>query len=479
VVYFELMTFRGSFSPAKLALSFALAMVLVGVGTTLHPSVIFAQTTDSTSADVAAKRAQLQAELNSLNSQIAQTSTTLTTLNGQGKTLQNQIDTLTAQIKKSQLQLRATQVQIQALQSNIVIHNDTIQNLSGKLSDEQNSLAQIIRQTNEIDNYSVVELMLSSDNVSSFFGDLDSFTTINQELNASYTQTTNTKSQKLTEKNQLVDQQSQQEQLQHEQSMEEAQIQTQQAAQKKLLAANKSQVVTETKVYNAQKESIATIQAELFALAGGSGQISLPAAIALAKQAGKATSVDPALILGILKQETNIGQNVGQCYLTNSPNKGDGINKNSGAAVDGLMKPTRDVDPFMSLTQTLGLDPYKQAVSCAPSYGYGGAMGPGQFIASTWVLYSSRIASMLGHAAPANPWNNLDAFTAVGLLMKDNGAPADLGATPGCPSAGCEAALRYFAGWGNADNPAYSFYGDGVMSFAAQFKSDINTLAGS
>ncbi|OYV28005.1 MAG: hypothetical protein B7W98_00505 [Parcubacteria group bacterium 20-58-5] len=40
------------------------------------------------------------------------------------------------------------------------------------------------------------------------------------------------------------------------------------------------------------------------------------------------------------------------------------------------------------------------------------------------------------------------------------------------------AALRYFAGWTHANNPAYAFYGDGVMEFASQFQQDINQLAG-
>jgi hypothetical protein len=55
---------------------------------------------------------------------------------------------------------------------------------------------------------------------------------------------------------------------------------------------------------------------------------------------------------------------------------------------------------------------------------------------------------------------------------------ADNGASAGTADAERTAALRYFAGWGNASNPAYAFYGDSVMGFAAQFQSDIDTLGG-
>ena len=61
---------------------------------------------------------------------------------------------------------------------------------------------------------------------------------------------------------------------------------------------------------------------------------------------------------------------------------------------------------------------------------------------------------------------------ATALLMRDNGANG------GTYNAERTAALRYFAGWANASNPAYAFYGDGVMSLTAQIQADINVLEG-
>lgn len=423
--------------------------------------------------DIGARRAQLQAQLDKLEGQIAQTQSTLTTLNGEHQSIQRDIDILTAGIKKSQLQIQATQVQIQALAENITVHASTIGTLSGKLSDEQESLAQIVRKTREIDDLSLVELVFSSEDVSSFFGDLDTFASLKSELGESSKELTRTKSATETEKSALEDQKAETERLKMIQAAEQQKIKDQQAQKQVLLNQTKSKEATYQSIIAAQQKTAAQIRAELFALAGGSGAISLPVAITLAKQAGAATGVRPALILGILKQETDLGKNVGQCLLTNSPAKGDGKGKNTGTPFAGVMKPTRDVDPFLAITAKLGIDPYSQVVSCPPSYGYGGAMGPGQFIPSTWVLYEDRVAQLAGHpGTPANPWNNLDAFTATALLMADNGATAQT------PAAERMAALRYFAGWGNASNPAYAFYGDGVMGFVNQFQSDIDTLGG-
>lgn len=455
---------------SRLLVSSFFLLLAVAIALLVYPHFSHAQT----AADVAARRAALQAQLDDLEKQIAQTQTTLTGLKGEGQSIQRDINILDAGIKKSQLQIRATQVQIDALSQNIVVHANTIGQLSSDLESEKESLAQILRKTNEIDDYSLVEVVMSAQDVSGFFGDLDSFFSIKQALGESSQQLTKTKDATETEKNALVDQKTEQEKLKNIQAAEEANIVKQQDQKKVLLAQNKSQTANYQSIFDTQQKTASQIRAELFALAGGSGQISLPNAIALAKQAGAATGVRPALILGILKQETNLGQNVGQCLLTNSPNKGDGKGKNTGTPFDGVMKPTRDVDPFIQITSALGIDPYSQVVSCPQAGGYGGAMGPAQFIASTWVLYADRIAAAAGHPSTmANPWNNLDAFTATALLMADNGAAAQT------PDAERLAALRYFAGWGGASNPAYSFYGDGVMGFADQFQSDINTLSGS
>lgn len=424
--------------------------------------------------DIAARRAALQAQLDDLEKQITQTQGTLTTLKGEGQSIQRDINILDANIKKSQLQIRATQVQIDALAQNIVVHTNTIGLLSSNLASERESLAQIIRSTNEIDQYSLIEVVMSAEDVSTFFGDLDSYVTLKDALGKSSEHIIKTRSATETEKDALLNQKVERERLRAIQASEQANIVKQQNQKKVLLAQNKTQAAHYQSIYDTQAKSAAQIRAELFSLAGGSGQIPLPTAIALAKSAGASTGVRPALILAIMKQETNLGQNVGQCLLTNSPNKGDGKGKNTGTPFDGVMKPERDVDPFMAITASLGIDWQSQPVSCPPTYGYGGAMGPGQFIPSTWNLLKDRVARAAGHPnTPANPWNNLDAFTATAILMADNGASARTEA------AERTAALRYFAGWGNAGNPAYAFYGDGVMGFAAQFQADIETLGGS
>ena len=64
-------------------------------------------------------------------------------------------------------------------------------------------------------------------------------------------------------------------------------------------------------------------------------------------------------------------------------------------------------------------------------------------------------------------------FMAAAILLEDNGAAA------GGYTAERLAALRYFAGWKNANKSAYAFYGDDVMEIATKIQAQINILQAS
>ena len=133
------------------------------------------------------------------------------------------------------------------------------------------------------------------------------------------------------------------------------------------------------------------------------------------------------------------------------------------------MKPDRDQQPFVTVTAELNLDPDITPVSCplhdsrGRQIGWGGAMGPAQFIPSTWMGYKDQVSAVTGQ--PANPFDIRDAFIAAAIKLK-----ADGGATQ---SGEWAAAMRYFSG---GTNPAFRFYGDNVVATAAKYQSDIDAL---
>ena len=435
------------------------------------PFAALAQT--DMAAAVASRQAELQNQLNSVEAQIAAQQALLDKAQSQHQTLQSQIDAYDAQIKKTQLQIQAIDLTIEQLSGGISSDNQTLSSLQDQLSAEKESLAQIMRQTQVMDSYSAVSVAFGAQDVSSFFSDLDAFAAIKSALADSFSQIRQTSSTTADHEAQLEAKLAEEQQLKNVQQLAKQQVLAQEEEKQTLLNETKGVEANFQKLITANKKTAAQIRTALFELAGGGGQIPLPTAIQLAEEAQKETGVPAAFILGILRQETNLGANVGQCLLTNSPSQGDGKGKNTGRLIRGVMKPSRDVGPFLQITAALGLDWQQMPVSCPQSTGYGGAMGPAQFIPSTWQIYAPHIAKLAGHpGTEANPWDNLDAFTAIALYM------ADLGAGAGTYGAERTAALKYFAG-GYWNNPAFAFYGDSVMQFTADFQQQIDVLTGS
>ncbi len=324
-----------------------------------------------------------------------------------------------------------------------------------------------MRKTNEIDSSSLVEVVLSDKDLSQFFADIDSFDSIKSSLNDSLGNIVIAKTNTEEEKKVLEEKKTEETELKTIQELQKKRIEENKKERNRILASTKGQEKTYQKILKDKEKSAATIRAELFVLRD-TAPIPFGKAVEYATRAGEKTGVRGALILGIITQESNLGENTGQCFVKDL-RTGSGIGKNTGRFFQTVMKSPRDTEPFSVLASRVGFDPLNTAVSCPPSYGYGGAMGPAQFIPSTWVLYESKIADMTRHNPP-NPWDAEDAIMAAAILLKENGAGA------GTYTAERLAALRYFAGWKNAQKSAYAFYGNDVMELAEKYQKQINIL---
>src|SRR3989344_2769019 len=126
------------------------------------------------SEQVNARRAELQRELSKIEAEIEEQRRILETKQRESVSLERDIDILNAQIQKSKLSIRARDLSIQKLSTDIYGKESTIGELTAKLDREKESLAQLLRKTNEIDSSSVIEVALSRQSLSDFFADLDS-----------------------------------------------------------------------------------------------------------------------------------------------------------------------------------------------------------------------------------------------------------------------------------------------------------------
>jgi peptidoglycan hydrolase CwlO-like protein len=410
-----------------------------------------------TSADtIADERARLQAQLAQVQTEIKETQSKLTAAQNQRTSYERDVAILDYKIKEAQLQIKQRDLTIQALKKGINQKQQSINILDEKVASDQASLAQILRNIQHMDDTPFIILALGG-SLTDVFQDMDDFEQIQRAMNTSFTRMAAERSDLSARKNALEDQQQEEQDLLQLQVLQQKSLKAIEQQKKDLVAAVKGQEATYQTMIKAKQQNAAQIQAALFSLRDTKA-VSFGDIYKYAKEAGIKTGVRPALILGILAEESNLGQNVGT----------------GNWKVD--MKSPRDTVPFQTITAKLGLNPDSMPVSKKPCYGdpcsgWGGAMGPAQFIPSTWILYEDRIAAASGQTPP-NPWDPRTAAFATALLMADNGADQQT------EQAERLAALRYLAGWTNATKPAYSFYGDDVMSLAAKFQKDIDILGG-
>lgn len=414
----------------------------------------------------ASERAALERELADLEREMQKTQATINSLSAEGQSLSRDIAILDGEIKKAKLQVRTTETEIQALSAGIVVHSRTLGTLSEKMTREQESLAQILRKTDAIDDYTLVEAVLSTGDLSDFFGDLDSFASIKQAMRVSFEELRDTKQETEQEKQGLESQRTDQQILRSALVQNQKAVEQKEAEKRTLLAQTKGQEALYRTLKTSQEATAAQIRAKLFPLRDTSG-IQFGDAVKYAQTASQKTGVRAALILAILSQESDLGKNVGQCLIT-SLETGDGKGKNTGTPFPGTMKAPRDTVPFEQLMKAAGRDWASTPVSCPLPGGYGGAMGPTQFIPSTWAMYEGRIKAAMGSSA-ADPWNASHAIMATGLYLQD------VGAAGGTYLAEHTAAARYYAG-GNWATSGQG-YGNSVMNKAAAFQKDIDFLA--
>ncbi|MFA6177437.1 MAG: lytic murein transglycosylase [Candidatus Paceibacterota bacterium] len=400
---------------------------------------------------------QIEAELaNLINKQKEQQKAT--------GTLKGDVAFLTAEINALKTKIKARALAITKLKIDIKEKVSTINSLSSKIAREHASLSQLLRNTDEFDSQNSLIFLLSDNSISDFYSDLESYNSIKKAVKDSVDIINGVKTQTEVEKQSLEKKQDAETDAKAE--LESAQKSTSKAEadKKQLLAISKDKEAAYQKLAAQKKAQADKIRAALFPLAGISTKIDFGTALGYANEVKNATGVDPAFLLAILTQESNLGANVGQCYLTN-PDTGAGVGKNTGTPFSNVMKPTRDVQPFLDITSALGLNAFQTAVSCpiAGVAGYGGAMGPAQFIPSTWKLFATRLKNTLGHFA--NPWSPRDSFMASGMYL------TDLGAVGTSASAQNKAACKYYGSGG-----ATCSYSRSVAKLKATIQANIDLL---
>lgn len=425
------------------------------------PSSIFAETTTQQPLTQAEKD-QLEQQLKDIENQIAQYQQELSGIRSEKNTLANKIKQLKIQQSSLSLQIKQTTLNIKNTEAQIDQTTAEIEDNQKRLATLRSQIAQVIFEINERDRVSTAEILLSDGGLSGFFQEYNSYEILNKRMADTMDAVRGSTAALHDEQDRLADQQEQQQNLISLASVQNQSLADSISDQNSLLQTTKGREADYQIVINDTRRKANEIRGRIYQLTGGgpTTQVTFGQAVTIAQSVSSMTGVRAAFLLAVLTQESNLGKNVGTCNRAGDPPE---------KSWRVIMKPTRDQEPFQVITTELGLDIETTPVSCpmrdkkGNQVGWGGAMGPAQFIPSTWMGYREKVSALTGK--PANPWDIQDAFIAAAIKLKADGA--------GTQSGEWAAAMKYFSG---STNLAYRFYGDNVVKLAAGYQEDIDAL---
>lgn len=371
-------------------------------------SVAFAQSATNNSqriSDLNQQIKQIEEQISQYQGQILENSSKAKTLNGEIRNLENNIAKIQLTIKNLNNEINKTGLEIEETQKDIL-------NREQQLEIQKATLSKYLRDKRILDEQTLTEILLQNATIADFFLDVKNLSSVQSRLKDFITSVTKIKSELEIQNESLKEKKGDLEELKGVQNGEKINLQQIATTKNTLLKETKGEESKYQKLVEQSRRDLAKIKEQIFFLQQNG--VSVEDAVTYGKLAAERAGIRPAFLIAILEVETGLGKNVGtgnwqddmiKCYLR-------------------IGKPQRaetEKRAFLDITSRLGLNPDSVKVSREPNYGCGGAMGPAQFIASTWVAYEKEVSELTGHNPP-NPWNIGDAFTAAALKLAKGGA---------------------------------------------------------
>ncbi|MEX1997634.1 MAG: hypothetical protein WEA04_03085 [Candidatus Andersenbacteria bacterium] len=389
--------------------------------------------------EVATKREEIAA----LDEKIRLLQSRSDTTQAEAALIADQLTRLQRQLQKAQLELKQTQLTIHVVREEQTVTTERIEDLQGNVQTKRQQLRALIRLLYEHEQQSLIRLFFDTGSLGEVLSARAAYQTL-QDRHITLVHELRAHEEDLSKKqNELEVQEQDLSTLQQLLASQQQELSSQQGEQEKFLRAKKQQQVEYDNRLAEARLARQEIEQDIFTLKNSGIKLTLTEATDIARYASKLTGVRAALLLGVLKVETNLGTNIG-----------------SGVFPDDMHPGSREA--FLRITKKLGLDPQQAPISARPrSYqGWGGAMGPGQFMPATWEVIEARVGQLMNKAQP-NPYELTDAFVATAIFLADRGATS--------PAGEYEAVNRYLAGpnW-----QRFTWYGDRVMAVAKEYEKE-------
>jgi len=401
-------------------------------------AIVFANKTFA-SSPIENQKNELRQKMNTIQVQINNYRQNIADIKQQNKTLKRDILLMDAEIDSIGLQIEKIGLAVEETEAEIADTDINIAMIESRTDQEKKILTQYIRIMYDFDQQDLLATILTSGKLSDVFERVSAFQDVQQKIQESMVSVKQMRADLEADRADLENKRGELNQLSVLQQIQKQSLIAQEDDKKDLLVQTKGQEGNYQKLMTKAQSDAASIKKSLYLLEGIGLSMPLEEAYQYAKKASDETGVRPAFLLAVLKNESSWGEKPGTGFWRQDMN-------------------AKDKDAFVQICESLNLDPDKMPVSRKPSYGWGGAMGPAQFLPSVWLQYKTQIARLTGHRTP-NPWNIEDAFAAASLKL------AQAGADSNSTDAEWKAAQIYFAG-NNWNNSTYYFYGDQVMDMA-------------
>jgi peptidoglycan hydrolase CwlO-like protein len=424
-------------SPFRYARILALAVVFVCTGWT----VAHANLAD----EIAAKNQQI----NELEQQMAAYQAQADEAGKASRTLENEITKLNARIGQITLQIQTLEVGIERTDLEISDTEAAINEGERQIQVHQEAIGSYLREYSEFDDLGMATVLFQSKQLSDFFDHLNNLERTQEQLQVTIGSIRELQEELGLRRDVLQEKQKDLDDLKGLQEVEQRSLAYDKGQKNSILRETQGEESKFQELVARSKRDIDRIREQIYYLQRAG--ISAEDAVAYAELAAIGAGIRPAFLLALLEVESRLGQNVGtgnwrddmyECYIRLAtiyyPHRRDHY----------LNRAETEKNAFFTVVNKLGLDPDSVKVSKEPTYGCGGAMGPAQFIPSTWLAYESEVIRITGHTAPS-PWNFEDAFTASAVKLARGGATSQdrygesraarayIGGSPTCSSAIC------------------------------------------
>ncbi len=407
----------------------------------------------------ASRRSDIESQIAQLESQANVLDTALQEVQGAARSLDNDVKALDIEVRRREIEIKRLNLAIQKAADDIKQKIQDIAVLSQKITRGRSALASGLLLLSTYDGENALTILLKHRSLSDFFTSLYGLQRVEAGVQETLGIFREDRATVEREKNDLEGFQEEQQNLKGLQEMERRFIAQKKQEKDELLRLTRGKEAVFQQLLKSKKQDIATLKTQLFYLEKTG--ISAQDAVALADAAAKRAGIRTSFLLALLEVETgkqfedgviSVGTNLGtgnwqrdlyQCYLN--------LGKRSSAESEKAA--------LFGITGALGLNPDAMPVSRKPSYGCGGAMGPAQFLPTTWLRFSDRVAQLTSHNPP-NPWDAGDAFTAAALFL------ADAGASSQTVAGETMAAKTYLSGRPNCTKYVCRSYANKIMALA-------------